>query len=169
LTINDERYSVDEDTRIAFMVADKIAIIGMPLAGKSTIIRSTGGVDLDAVVELRTERRIPDLLADGVFRAEESAALRQLVEERTPLLALGGGAILKQENVDLLADYFVVFLDTPLEVLHERLKTSARPLIKEPTDLDRLFVERYPLYSAVADVKLDGATLEQLLEAKMTG
>jgi len=163
-----EAHCLTSEQKHTFMQANKIAIIGMPLAGKTTLIRQLVGCDLDDVIEARTQTTISTLLRQGVFRAEETQALAFLVAQQTPLLALGGGAILKQENVALLADYFVVFLDTPLPVLHERLQTNMRPLIRQATDLDRLFFERYPLYVEAADLIVTGEVLEQLFHEKMS-
>jgi len=162
-----EEIHLDAKRQDAFMNARKIAVIGMPLAGKTTLVRELMGCDLDDVVETLTKQTIPYLLADGVFRAEETKALMYLVQQGTPLIALGGGANLKQENLALLRDYFVIFLDTPLSVLQQRLKTSPRPLIKEPSDLDRLFSERYPLYVAAAQLQVDGKTLKRLFKEKI--
>lgn len=149
------------------MSADKIALIGMPLAGKTTMIRELKGYDLDDTVENLTKMSVSDLLLQGTFREEETRALAYLVAQEKKLIALGGGAILKQQNIDLLREYFVVFLDTPLVVLLERLKTNERPLIKREADLRKLFDERYALYLKAADMHIDGVSLKRLFQEKI--
>jgi len=161
--------NLTKEQKDALLNTDKIAIIGMPLAGKTTLIRELNGIDLDDVVEKRNDQSVAELLAKGTFRLAETEALTYLVQKETPLIALGGGAILKTENIALLNDYFIVFLNTPLAVLHERSLTSTRPLIKQKTDLDRLFEERYPLYVAAARIAIDSATLKHILQEKARG
>ena len=151
---------------ICFLVNTKIAIVGMPLAGKTTMIRTYGGVDLDDAIEAQTNQRIPNLLEKGIFRDTETQVLKNLVEQEIPLIALGGGAVLKQENIELLKDYLIVFLDTPLEILKERSQINYRPLIKTEQDLLNLFEQRYPIYQKVANIHLDSEVLSLMLRLK---
>jgi len=143
---------------------DKIALIGMPLAGKSTLVKEFGGVDLDDTIVSQYQEDIPSLLKNGLFRNYESVLLKQLVEENTKLIALGGGAILNHYNLELLKDYLIIFLDEDLEVLKSRYQEGIRPLLTNIEALETLYTKRYPLYTAYANIQGDGQTIKQLLE-----
>ena len=65
------------------------------------------------------------------------------------MIATGGGAVLKKENLEALRRNGRLFLlDRPLG---ELLPTSDRPLADSEEKLLRLYRERMPLYRAAAD------------------
>lgn len=147
---------------ICFILFPKIAIVGMSLSGKTTLIKKLGGLDLDAEIERRTKTCIPVLLDRGDFRDVETQILTELVSEAAPLIALGGGAALKHENIELLKDYLIIALNTPLEVLKERSKSNYRPLIKNTEDVERLYNERYETYHRVSNLTRSSTDIEYL-------
>ncbi|MGL5041714.1 MAG: shikimate kinase [Culicoidibacterales bacterium] len=149
---------------VLFKTTTKIALVGMPLSGKTTAITRYNGVDLDAQIILDTGMPIELLLAEKRFRAEETKTLMQLTAKGTPLIALGGGAILKNENIELLKDYLIVFLDIPLDVLIERSKQEYRPLIKSEADVVKLYNQRIDLYRKHANISLNFEQLEAYLK-----
>ena len=83
------------------------------------------------------------------------------------VVATGGGAVLRRENVDALKQNgTVVFLDRPLSDL---LPTDDRPLADDAEKIRRLYTERYPKYTAAADLRLEirgtpEETADELLE-----
>jgi shikimate dehydrogenase len=141
----------------------KIALIGMPLSGKTTYITSHNGIDLDAEIIAATGKMIETLLAENNFRDEETKILAQLTKKQSPLIALGGGAILRAENIELLKDYLIIFLEVPLEVLIKRSQSDDRPLIKNKTDLLKLYEQRIDLYRKYANISLSFEQLEEYL------
>ena len=144
---------------------DSVALCGFMGCGKST----TGAllarqikrpfVDLDTAVEEAAQMKIAQIFeqsGEAFFRALESRCLRELSAKKGIVLALGGGAVLSDENKELLRrHFFVIFLDVPFAILQARAGNDpARPLSGDG------FYERYaarlPLYRAVADVIITG-------------
>jgi shikimate kinase len=143
-------------------------LVGMPGSGKSMV----GGeladrlgvpfVDLDDEIEREVGTPIATIFAEEgepSFRALEAAALTKAASNDPSVVACGGGVVLEPANrVTLRATGVVVFLDVPLEVLHDRVRPAAeRPLIHEEGDLERLLAEREPLYREFAAHVVDAS------------
>ena len=88
-----------------------IVLIGMPGTGKSLIgkllAELTGKTlqDTDAKIEEEAKMTIPEIFekeGEAGFRDLESAICKKLGKERNLIIATGGGAILRPENVDAL-------------------------------------------------------------------
>ncbi|WP_423364280.1 shikimate kinase [Mycoplasma sp. P36-A1] len=143
--------------------SDKIALIGMPLAGKSTIVHEFGGVDVDEQIVKRNQQQIPKLIASGYFRQLETNELEYLVKNNEKLIALGGGAILNYKNMQLIKDYLIIFLNVDLVTLLERYQDGIRPLLKNKEELINVYNKRLPLYMSYANLVLDQESLRSLL------
>ncbi len=140
---------------------ENIVLIGMPGCGKSTVsdilAQKTGRktVDTDRLIVQKTGKTIPELfkeIGEGGFRAIESQVIREISREQGLIIATGGGAILKAENVkELRRNGKLIFLDRPLERL---VATGDRPLSSHRAALEQRYKERYSLYCALADVHL---------------
>lgn len=156
----------DVKAHILFKIfADKIAIIGMPLAGKSTFVATYHGVDLDDEVEAKYNTKVSTMLNDHTFRTKETLVLEEIVNnDGNQLIALGGGSVLKYENMFLIKDYLIVYLNVPLTTLKERLKNNHRPLLKTVADVERIYQERENLYHTYADIELNNEELIKLYE-----
>jgi 3-dehydroquinate synthetase len=115
-------------------------------AGKSTAARELGGIDADDLVESAAGMPIAE-----IFRAEGEATFRAL-EERTIVLALGGGAVTSPAVLDALGDALTIWLDVDVDTCWERVKGSDRPLAQDEAAFRRLYEERRALYADVADV-----------------
>jgi len=150
-----------------------LVLVGLMGSGKSTVgarVAERLGrrfVDLDDEVAVREGRSVRQLLGEGggaAFRAAEAAALADVLAAPEPLvLATGGGAVLDPASRRLLAGApVVVWLQAPTAVLVARVSGSGvpdRPLLDDGPEvvLDRLAVERRPLYAEVADLSVDSA------------
>jgi shikimate kinase len=135
-------------------------------AGKSTIGRMLARelgyrfLDTDRIIEERCGANIPwifDVEGEDGFRQRETAMLRELSQERRTVLATGGGAVMREENLPLLKqDAMVVYLRTSLEQQVERTrKDRNRPLLQNDNPeavLRKLFAIRDPIYQQLADV-----------------
>ncbi len=135
-------------------------------AGKSTIGRllsrelRLGFKDSDREIEERTGADIAwifDVEGEEGFRRREADIIDELTREKKIVLATGGGAVLKPENRDNLQKRgTVVYLDTPVDLQYQRTRhDKKRPLIQleNPRQkLQALFLERDPLYRAIADL-----------------
>lgn len=139
-------------------------LIGFMGAGKSSVGRALAErlgwsfQDLDDVIERSQEKSVARVFAESgepAFRAAESAALRQVLEESGDepaglVLALGGGAFAQRENRRALhhSGGAVVLLQAPVEELRRRCarEPGRRPLAVDPVRFEKLFAERKAAY-----------------------
>jgi 5-deoxy-5-amino-3-dehydroquinate synthase len=150
--------------------APHVVLVGMMGAGKTTVGRRVAKLlgrpllDSDQMIESRTGRTVREIFeADGeaAFRALETAALVDALEEPEPLvIAAAGGVLLRPENREALqrAHAKVVWLRADPTVLAERaVRGEHRPLLDgDPlAAMNRLLPEREPLYRGAADLVLD--------------
>lgn len=137
-----------------------IVLTGMPASGKSTvgwlIAKATGRPfwDTDQLIQETFGQSIPQIFAqegEEGFRHKESQVIARLAAEQTGcVIATGGGAILRRENVEALKQTGrLYFIDRPLEAL---LPTKDRPLASTAQDIRRRYRERYGLYCATCDL-----------------
>lgn len=142
---------------------ENIVLIGMPAVGKSTIGRRLAKeldmkfADTDDLIVEKEGRAISDIFAtDGepYFRDVESKVIRELSESKNMIIATGGGAILRKENVDTLKAFGVMYLlDRNLESLKP---TGSRPLASNMDKMRALYEQRMPIYKDAADTVIDG-------------
>ncbi len=141
---------------------ENIVLIGMPSSGKSTvgaILSSLLGrplFDTDAEIERGTGTDIPTLISEegeDAFRRIESEAVKALAgNERGAVIATGGGAILREDNLRALRRTGrLYFLDRPLDLL---LPTEDRPLASTREAIEARYHERYARYLAAGDVRV---------------
>ena len=88
------------------------------------------------------------------FRSLETDAIRSLSANAGCVIATGGGAVLKPENVDLLKmNGRLYFLDRPPELL---IPTADRPLALTADAVFARYRERYEIYKNTADDTVPG-------------
>ncbi|GAB2780181.1 shikimate kinase AroK [Halomonas shantousis] len=141
-------------------------LIGPMGAGKSTIGRLLAAelqrefLDSDHEIEARCGANIPwifDVEGEEGFRCRESAILQELSQREGIVLSSGGGAILREENRQVMRERgTVIYLATTIE---QQLKRTARdqnrPLLRNVDRekiLREMFAKRDPLYRATADL-----------------
>ncbi|MBQ1950472.1 MAG: shikimate dehydrogenase [Clostridia bacterium] len=137
---------------------ENIVLVGMPGCGKSTVglgLADALGcdfIDTDREIETRQGRFIPDIferVGEAGFRDMETAVIREIASRQGAVIAIGGGAVLRAENVDWLRQNGrLYFLDRPLECLPV---TQDRPLSSSRQALEQRYHERYATYCAVCD------------------
>ena len=155
-----------------------IILIGPMGSGKSTI----GNIiarrlhrefqDSDHFIEQRTGvdiARIFDVEGEQGFRDRESIALNELLGANDRVIATGGGAILREENRQLLKQKgYIIFLDTSVnQQMHRLRRDKKRPLLQTENPRERLetlLAERRPIYLDLADlaVKTDKRVARRL-------
>ena len=160
---------IDLAYRTVLRQVENIVLIGMPSAGKTTVgqllARRTGKkfTDTDTLAEQRIGMTIADYFRTGgeeAFRAREQETVAEVSAAGGQIIATGGGAILRRENLTALRrNGLLVFLDRPIGQL---TATADRPLASDREALRRRYEERYALYRAAADVyiKNDGSPEE---------
>ncbi len=147
---------------------ENIVLTGMPGSGKSTVgkqmkIDGFTFFDTDAEVEKRcgcTIKELIDAKGEKHFRDIESEVIRDVSSQSARIIATGGGAVLREENVHcLLRNGKLFFINANIE----RLKaTDDRPLSDTYEKLKKLYSERLPIYQSTADVTVpDMKTAEE--------
>lgn len=147
-----------------------IILCGFMGCGKTTVgenLKKKSGmnlIDTDSYIEKTQGMTISEIFekyGEDYFRDLEYNACRELSEKRGIIISTGGGALTFQRNVDVLRKTgTIVLIDVPLETLKERLKNdTTRPLLQRPDKdeaMKALYEKRMPLYTAAADVVVDG-------------
>lgn len=138
---------------------ENIVLTGMPASGKSTVGKALAAVlnrpliDIDRVIEERAGKTIPEIFAESGeegFRALEALAVREIANTSTGcVIATGGGAILREDNVRALRRTGrVYFLNRSLQSI---LPTEDRPLASTVEAVRKRYEERYDRYLATCD------------------
>jgi shikimate kinase len=170
-----------------------IFLYGPPGTGKSTVGKKLAGnlkipfIDLDRVIGTKAGMSIPQIMeqqGESVFRDLESAALKEVVEDALSVtnverpsglqahhtkavIALGGGALLRDENRVFVESHGkVILLMADLETLLERLhqESGIRPLLEGDLreKLSSLLAKREDHYNSFPLlIHVDGKTAEQ--------
>ena len=146
----------------------RLFIIGPMASGKSLLGRKLSEyldlphVDMDKEIELRAGAEISWIFekeGEEGFRDRESAVLKESSELESFIISTGGGAILRNENRELMRSRGkVIYLETPIEIqLSRTLNDKTRPLI-ENVDKKEIFSvlskERTPIYEELSDIKV---------------
>ena len=141
-----------------------IFFVGLMGAGKTTIgkllARHLGKAfyDTDQEIEKRTGVKVStifELEGEAGFRKRETAIIQELSQLSNIIMATGGGAILAEENRQLLKTHgTVIYLRANVNELWHRMRNDKhRPLLQNVdirAKLEQLYAERNPLYTETA-------------------
>ena len=119
-------------------------------------------IDVDTEIEKAEGMNINEIfkqLGEQRFREMEAEMIKSVSRNRNVIISTGGGAVLKQENMDALREYGVIICLTasPETILQRTGNNSDRPLlqVKNPLEkIDELLQLRRPYYEK-ADVIVD--------------
>lgn len=135
-----------------------IVLAGMPGCGKTTVGKRLAQdlgmefVDTDEQIVRMTGRNPSEIITqDGekAFRDIESQVCSDLAGKTNCVIATGGGAILRDENVRHLKNNGqIFFIDRELSMI---VPTGDRPLTNSLDKLKATYEKRYPIYMAIAD------------------
>ncbi len=118
-----------------------IFLYGPPGAGKSSVGKALAErlclpfVDLDLEIEKSAGKTIPQIMeeqGESTFRDLETEMLKRAANESPRVIAVGGGALLREENRRYAEERgWIVFLETKIETLVARLQKdqNQRPLL----------------------------------------
>ena len=142
---------------------ENIVLVGMPSCGKSAVGKNLAArmgrkfVDTDEEFVRRFGITPCDYIikyGEKGFRDTESMVVAECAAESGNVIATGGGAILRDENVRALSrNGRIYFIDRSLSYLEP---SDDRPLSSDKTSLEKLYSERYERYKGVSDVTVDG-------------
>ena len=141
-----------------------LVFVGFMGAGKSSAARTVaaelGAQALDSDRELERQLGEPlesffDREGEAAFRArEQELVLRLLERPRSPVIALGGGAVASPAVREALRGHTVVHLEVDPDAAWRRASGKGRPLARERERFDQLHRDRQALYESVADAVL---------------
>jgi shikimate kinase len=155
---------------------EMIYLAGMMGAGKSTVGNALAQklgrrfVDLDQTIEAATSMSVREVFkqkGENYFRDIESKTLRKTANSIPSVVALGGGALSRTENLDFVKETGrSIYLRAPVDILIANLQErNERPLIaEEPTEealktkLEALLQKRRENYEAcdfILDINRD--------------
>lgn len=153
--------------REVYASKENIVLTGMPGSGKSTVgrlleIDGFSFVDTDEEIVRRCGCPIKDLIkekGEKYFRDKETEVIKDVSSEGCQIISTGGGAVLRQENVNALKRNGKIFF---INADFSRLcPTDDRPLSDTADKMKKLYDERIDIYKATADVVVpDMATPE---------
>jgi len=141
-----------------YAAKENIVLTGMPGSGKSTVgrlLHSTGLtlIDTDDEIEKRCGcpiRQLIETKGEDCFRDVETEVIREISSATGCIIATGGGAVLREENVRCLQQNGKLFF---LQAERSRLQaTENRPLADTREKLAKLYADRMPRYLQTADV-----------------
>jgi shikimate kinase len=149
-------------------VSDHVLLIGFMGAGKSAVGRTLAGrlgwpfIDLDRRIEAATGASVAEVFeqrGEESFRALEIAELGSLGDERSSVVACGGGIVTREAGLKLLAELgTVVFLRVGADEALRRIgDTRSRPLLAGDarSETERLLAARAALYERAADLVVE--------------
>jgi shikimate kinase len=125
-------------------------------------------IDLDEFIEAREKlsvKKIFEKFGEEAFREIESAAAKEVSAKTGAVIATGGGAILKEENISAFKkNGVIIYICRPVELILKTLKeTESRPLLKN-SGLRDIFEKRKILYENSADYAVENIDLNAALK-----
>lgn len=156
-----------------------IVLTGFMGAGKTEVGRELSGIlgwrliDIDDEIVKAKKMSVSDIftqLGEPVFRDIETEMIKTVSAGKNIIISTGGGAVLRQENMDILRGNgtIICLTATPETILKRTSSNDKRPLLKVDDPLGKikeLLDYRKPFYEK-ADIMIDtdGKTPRQIAE-----
>lgn len=165
-----------------------VVLCGPPGVGKSTIGKKLAQkaqltfIDLDDVIEAEFKRICHEPLScrqiyqskgPHFFRDLERQALEKIVKNKNQpvILALGGGALERNENIKLLKEFgLIIYLSENWEILYSRVTSKGLPAYLDPDNPSKSFEDllerRKKHFEEIADhiVDTQAKTIDQITD-----
>ncbi|WP_040250691.1 shikimate kinase [Psychroserpens mesophilus] len=164
-----------------------LILVGYMGSGKSSVgkklseILNYDFIDLDAYIEENVNLKISEIFetkGEIFFRKQESIYLKEVINKKNTIVALGGGTPCYGNNLNILKeedDSKVIYLKASIHNLTERLflEKSNRPLISHLNTktevlefIGKHLFERAPFYEqSDITIKTDLLTIEEVVES----
>lgn len=178
--IFDSILKVSKQVQAKELFSYNIALIGFMGAGKSTVshylkdMLAMEEIETDAMIVKSEGMEITDIFAkygEPYFRNCESNAIIELQNCRQVIISCGGGAVMREENVEnLKKSSRIVLLTATPETTLERVKDSTeRPILNGNMNVEYiagLMEKRRAKYEAAADIIIatDGKDVAEICE-----
>ncbi len=161
-----------------------MALVGYRGVGKTTVARQLAlrlgwdWVDADVEVELRAGKSIAAIFADDgetAFRDLESQVVAELCSRPRVVIALGGGAVMREGNRAAIARCgAVAWLQASVDRIVERLAADPATASQRPSltaaggraEIEHLLTARLPWYRSCAtlEVETDGKSPAEIAD-----
>ena len=158
-----------------------IILIGMRNSGKSTVLKilakklEMNPLDTDELVVSRAGMNIEEIVKKKgweYFRDVESKIVKKISHSSSTLIATGGGAVMRAQNVEYLKSKGIfVFLNAKAKILISRnKKLSKKPKLTGEINVEKevsaLLKERIATYKELSDitVSVDNKTPENIVD-----
>ena len=155
-----------------------IVLCGFMGSGKTTIGRKLARalqcqfIDMDSYLEKREGKKISEIFAEvgeAGFRDIETACAHEVADRTGCVIALGGGAVLREENV---AQYkkngLLIHLNTPFfRIVQNLSRDTSRPLLQgdKQKQTRLLYNQRKQIYQNCADRSVSGTRISEIVDA----
>lgn len=155
-------------------------LTGFMGCGKTTVARAFRElygreiIEMDERIAEEAGMTIPEIFArqgEEAFRAMETSLLDSLQDKKGLVVSCGGGAVLRQENVDRMRQNgCIVCLKASPEVILERVsRNNDRPVLegkKTLSGIRELMESRRPAYERAASlvIETDGKSAAEICE-----
>jgi shikimate kinase len=161
------------------MQKTNIVIIGFMGTGKSTVAKLLAQelklpyVETDLCIEAKEQTSISDIFqtkGEAYFREVETAVIREVSQRKGVIISTGGGAVLKQENINFFKKIGTLFcLTANADEIYQRLaKDTTRPLLQTSNPREKikdLLELRQPFYAkADHQIETTGIAPEQIVQ-----
>ena len=184
LSISDEQADAVYNVLCKKLYGDNVVLVGYMGAGKTTVGKELAKregmsfIDTDEYIVETTGMTIPEIFeksGEEGFRDIETRALRELSDKTYhTVIATGGGAVLRQENRDILRNMGrSFFLYASPEATFNRVKgDTGRPLLKSSDEnmlrkkIEDMLAVRIHAYRAAADTEIvtDSEDIDEIIE-----
>lgn len=145
-----------------------IVLTGFMGTGKSEVSRELSrilgwnSIDIDAEIEKSQKMAITEIFrqfGEPEFRDIETETIKKFSGNKNVIISTGGGAVLRQENMDVLREKGVIVCLTarPETILQRTSKNNDRPLLQvdEPLKKIKELLEFRKPYYEKADIMID--------------
>lgn len=155
-----------------------LMLIGFMGTGKSTIAAKlkealkVEQIEMDALIAEEAGMSIPDIFekfGEAHFRDLETEMLRKFREKKPVVVSCGGGAVLRDENIEIMKGQGkIILLTATPETIYERVKNSNdRPVLNGNMNvayISELMEKRRARYEMAADIVIttDGKSADEI-------